>query len=63
VLREAGQLRGEAAKLPAVSKNYDVEQKGRFSAGQFGHPKAGKTSSKKRHAAKLPIEVPKDDRE
>jgi len=36
VLRNIRQLRGEAAKIPPVPKDYDVEKKGRFSAGQGG---------------------------
>ena len=32
VLREARQLKGEAAKLPPVPKEYDVERKGKFSS-------------------------------
>jgi hypothetical protein len=32
VLRDARQLKGEAAKLPPLPKEYDVERKGRFSS-------------------------------
>lgn len=35
VLRDVKQLKGEAAKIPPVPKDYDVEKKGRFSAGEF----------------------------
>ena len=38
VLREAGQLRGEAAKLPPLPKTYDVERHGKYSAGTFSYP-------------------------
>ena len=38
VLRDAHQLKGEAAKLPPVPKEYDAERKGKFS------PKAPKPS-------------------
>jgi rRNA processing protein Gar1 len=38
ILREARQLRGEAAQLPPLPKNYDVERHGRYSAGRFGYP-------------------------
>lgn len=34
VLRDVRQLKGEAAKIPPLPKDYDVERKGRFSAGQ-----------------------------
>jgi DNA/RNA endonuclease YhcR with UshA esterase domain len=32
VLKDARQLKGEAAKLPPVPKEYDVERKGKFSS-------------------------------
>jgi hypothetical protein len=35
VLRELRQLKGEAAKIPPIPKDYDVEKKGKFSAGGF----------------------------
>ena len=60
ILQEARQLRGETAQIPPLPKNYDVEQKGRFSAGKFSHPKTKRPKSKKRHPATLPIEIPGD---
>ncbi|HXZ27821.1 MAG TPA: hypothetical protein VEG08_07450 [Terriglobales bacterium] len=39
ILRHARQLRGEAAKLPPLPKDYDVERRGRFSATAPGAPK------------------------
>ena len=36
ILRDARQLKGEAAKIPPIPKDYDVEKKGKFSAGQGG---------------------------
>lgn len=36
VLRDVRQLKGEAAKIPPIPKDYDVTRKGRFSAGQGG---------------------------
>jgi DNA/RNA endonuclease YhcR with UshA esterase domain len=41
VLKDARQLKGEAAKLPPVPKEYDVERKGKFS------PKAPSSSKNK----------------
>jgi hypothetical protein len=38
ILRDAGQLRGEAARLPPLPKNYDVERHGKYSAGRFNAP-------------------------
>ena len=60
ILEEYRQLGGSGAKIPPLPKNYDVEKKGRCSAGTFSHLKAGKTASKKRQTAKMPIEVPED---
>jgi hypothetical protein len=41
VLRDTRQLKGEAAKLPPVPKEYDAERKGKFS------PRAPSSSTKK----------------
>jgi hypothetical protein len=62
VLAEARQLRGPAASIPPVPKNYDVENKGHYSAGKFSHPRAKKTY-KKRQPVKIPIQVPEDEPE
>ncbi len=35
ILRELRQLKGDAAKIPPIPKDYDVEKKGKFSAGEF----------------------------
>ncbi len=61
ILSEARQLKGEFAKIPPLPRNYDVEQKGHYSAGKFRHPKRAKKARKKRHPATLPIEIPEDD--
>jgi hypothetical protein len=61
ILEEYRQLSGSTARIPPLPKNYDVEKKGRYSAGTFSHPKAGRKPSKKRQTAKLPTEVPEDD--
>ena len=34
IIRDARQLKGEAAKLPPVPKDFDVQKKGRFRASQ-----------------------------
>lgn len=39
ILEHVRQLRGEAAKIPPLPKTYDVENRGRFSAGEFSKPK------------------------
>jgi hypothetical protein len=61
VLQESRQLGGEAARIPALPKNYDVEQRGHYSAGSISHPRTAKKKSKKRVPATLPIEVPEDE--
>jgi len=35
VLKNIRQLKGEAAKIPPLPKDYDVQKKGGFSAGKF----------------------------
>jgi hypothetical protein len=61
ILQESRQLGGEAARIPALPKNYDVEQRGHYSAGSISHPRTAKKKSKKRVPATLPIEVPEDE--
>ncbi len=36
IIRDARQLKGEAAKLPPIPKEFDVERKGRYRAGRGG---------------------------
>ena len=47
IIRDARQLKGEAAKLPPVPKEFDVSRKGRYSAGQIKTKRSttGSTSS------------------
>jgi hypothetical protein len=47
ILEEYRQLGGTGARIPPLPKNYDVEKKGRYSAGTFSHPKAARKTSKK----------------
>jgi hypothetical protein len=58
VLDNAKQLGGEATRLPPFQKNFDVEQRGHFSAGQSRASK--KRATTKKPAATLPIQVPED---
>jgi hypothetical protein len=54
MLRDAGQLRGAAAKIPPMPKGFDVENKGRFSAGSAKRSKSAKTPKKsKRQTAPI----------
>jgi hypothetical protein len=39
VLKRISQLRGDAAKIPPLPKEYDVERHGNYSAGKFHTPK------------------------
>jgi DNA/RNA endonuclease YhcR with UshA esterase domain len=47
ILSDLRQLKGEASKIPPLPKEYDVEKKGRYSAGTFSHPKATRKTTKK----------------
>jgi hypothetical protein len=48
ILREYRQLSGEATRIPPLPKNFDVERKGRYSAGKFIYPGTSKTPARKR---------------
>ena len=63
VVSEARQLKGEAVSIPPLPKHYDVEQRGRYSAGTFSHPKPGRSTSKKRQLPTLPMDLPEDSSE
>ena len=60
VLEELRQLGGGAAGIPKLPKDYDVERKGKYSAGTFSLPKPANTPAKKRQTPKLPVEVDPD---
>jgi hypothetical protein len=59
VLENARQLNGEAAKLPPMSRNFDVEQRGHFSAGK-SRAAHGRSTRQKRQRPTLPIQIPED---
>lgn len=59
ILREIGQLHGGSAKIPPLPKGYDVEKKGRFSAGKFSHPGKRKPAKRQQTPA-MSIEDPAD---
>jgi len=61
ILQESRQLGGAGARIPALPKNYDVEQRGHYSAGSISRPRTSKAKSKKRVPATLPIDVPADE--
>ena len=48
ILERPGQLMGDTARIPPLPKDYDVERRGHYSAGQFSRPKTAKTSRPKK---------------
>jgi hypothetical protein len=60
VLQQLRQLGGEGLGIPRLPKNYDVENKGHYSAGSFSLPKPAYTTHKKKQTAKIPIDIPPD---
>ncbi len=59
VLEEYRQLSGAGARIPPLPKNYDVEKKGRYSAGTFRRPKA-KPKRSKRQSPDIMTQAPED---
>ena len=59
ILEEYRQLSGPGARIPPLPKNYDVEKKGRYSAGTFSHPKARRKPTK-RQPAEIATQEPED---
>jgi hypothetical protein len=60
VLQQLRQLGGEGLRIPKLPKNYDVENKGHYSAGSFSLPKPAYATHKKKQPAKIPIDIPPD---
>jgi len=60
VLQQLRQLGGEGLQIPLLPKNYDVENKGHYSAGTFSLPKPAYKTYKKKQPAKIPAEIPVD---
>ena len=58
ILRRPNQLRGDAAHIPPLPKEYDVERHGKYSAGTFTHPKTAKRSPGKKQAPPVSPEDP-----
>lgn len=59
VLESSKQLSGELVNLPPLPKNFDVEQRGHFSAGQFRRRQSRSTHRKKGRPT-LPADIPED---
>jgi len=47
ILKRLSQLHGDAAKIPPLPKDYDVERRGNYSAGTFRRAKPSKASKPK----------------
>lgn len=58
ILKRLSQLRGDAAKIPALPKDYDVERHGKYSPGTFSRPKRTKTPTHKKQSP--PVNVQED---
>jgi hypothetical protein len=58
ILENARQL-GGTARLAPMPKNFDVEQRGHFSAGKFRAPHSRSSRSKRQHPTS-PIAIPED---
>src|SRR5581483_1019017 len=61
LLKEARQLKGESARITPLPKNYDVEKKGRFSAGKFNHPKSERRPAPRPQGRPIETEDPESD--
>jgi hypothetical protein len=60
ILENVRQLGGDPlGKIPPLPKNFDVEQRGRFSAGKF-RPSHTRSARKKRDRPTLPAQIPED---
>ncbi|MFB3916021.1 MAG: hypothetical protein ACE14M_04790 [Terriglobales bacterium] len=56
VLTDARQLKGESARIPPLPKDFDVQRKGRFSAGKFREPRSQNSNRSKKQRSGEPAE-------
>jgi hypothetical protein len=61
VLQDLRQLSGGAKLIPPMPKKFDVEKKGKYSAGTFSLPGVTKAAARKKQPATLPVELPPDE--
>jgi len=61
VVTESRQLGGEGIRIPKLPKDYDVERKGKYSAGSFSLPKPSRTAAKRKQPPTLPAEIPAEE--
>jgi|SRR5205823_4099544 len=59
ILESRKQLSGEASSIPPLPKNFDVEQRGNFSAGKF-RASHSRTTRGKKSTPTLPVDMPSD---
>jgi hypothetical protein len=59
ILEKAAQLGAEGRRISPLPKNFDVEQRGHFSAGRF-RPSRSRHPRPKRQQPTLPAEIPED---
>jgi hypothetical protein len=57
VLEQLRQLGATAAAIPKLPKEYDVEKKGKYSAGTFSLPKPAHPTTKKKQLPNLPVDT------
>jgi len=58
ILSRSSQLRGDAAHIPPLPKDYDVERHGKYSAGTFRYPKQAKSASRKKQSPPVSLQEP-----
>jgi hypothetical protein len=60
ILNDLRQLKGDGVKLPPLPKTYDVERKGRYSAGIFSHAKPARQKTPRRQKKPVPQNDPSE---
>jgi hypothetical protein len=58
ILTRPSQLRGDAAHIPPLPKDYDVERHGKYSAGTFRYPKQAKSASREKGSPPVSLQDP-----
>ena len=58
ILSRPSQSRGDAAHIPPLPKDYDVERHGKYSAGTFRYPKQAKSASRKKQSPPVSLQDP-----
>ena len=61
ILKRVRQLQGDAAKIPPLPKGFDVEKRGRYSAGRMTHPKTSHPKTAKRQSQPIQMEDPETE--